>query len=523
MQDTLHSSRVPVILAASLLLLSCSRGGLSSITSRDLSGYVSALASDELAGRLTGSPQIARAEEYISRTFREAGLLPLPGRTDYFYDYIAWRAGYDTGATALTVRRQGAPVAVGRLGVDFRPFDFSSSGSVAAEVVFAGYGITAPEYGYDDYRGIDVRGRLVLIFRYEPNENDPQSPFAGARHTGHATFAGKARNARAHGAAGMLLFTTPLSHGPDEDLRGGSAYPLKPEELAAVGETTDGKGFLALQVSQGLADEMARSAGTTIRELQSAVDGGATPAELGVRGLFATASVARSARPEPVQARDVVGYLKGKKSDEVVVVGGHHDHIGAFTSTDLGSSASGADTVYNGADDNASGVAAVLELAQAFGRQRRRLERSMVFVTFSGEEQYLLGSSALLASGLLPATTVPFMLNLDMIGRNPDGELLVYGAAGDPGLRAAVEQANAGIGLRLSFPPQMGDSFDSDQSIFQAHGIPSLFLHTGLHDDYHGLDDEADRLDYERMRLVTRLAYEVLLAKANQSSAAGSE
>lgn len=502
---------------------SCSRGGLSSIASLDLSGHVAALASDGLAGRLTGTPEIARAEEYIARAFRDAGLVPLPGRTDFFYDFTAWRAGYDTEATALAVRRQGAAVAVGRLGVDFRPFDFSGTGSVAAEVVFAGYGITAPEYGYDDYRGIDVRDRLVLILRYEPNENDPQSPFAGARHTGHATFASKARNARTHGAAGMLLFTTPLSHGPDEDLRVGAAYRLKPEELTAVGGVTGGRGFLALQVSQGLAEELARSAGTTIRELQGAVDGGRTPAELGVRGLFATASVARSARPEPVPARNVVGYLRGKRSDEVVVVGAHHDHIGAFPASDQGISTNDADTVYNGADDNASGVAAVLELAQALGRQRRRLERSMVFVTFSGEEQYLLGSSALLASGLLPATTVPFMLNLDMIGRNPDGELLVYGAAVDPELRTAVERANGVIGLRLAFPPHMGDSFDSDQSIFQAHGIPSLFLHTGLHDDYHGLDDEADRLDYERMRLVTRLAYEVLLAKANQLSAAGAD
>ena len=514
MLRAIRAIRPPVFLAASLLLLSCSRGGLSSITSRDLAAHVASLASDELAGRLTGTPQIARAEEYIARAFGEAGLVPLAGRSDFFFDYTAWRAGYDAGATALTVLRQGAPVATGRLGVDFRPFDFSSSGSVTAEVVFAGYGITAPEYGYDDYRGLDVRDRLVLILRYEPNENDPQSPFAGARHTGHATFASKARNAAAHGAAGMLLFTTPLTHGAEEDLRVGAAYRLDPGELAGVGGDSGGKGFLALQVSQGFADQLARSAGTSIRELQSAVDGGTPPAKLGVRGLFATASVARSSQPERVQARDVVGYLRGKQSDEVVVVGAHHDHIGAFPP------AGSADTIYNGADDNASGVAAVLELAQAFGRQRRRLERSMVFVTFSGEEQYLLGSSALLASGLLPASSVSFMLNLDMIGRNPGAELQVFGAASDPELRAAVERANTGLGLRLAFPSQMADSVDSDQSVFLAHGVPALFFHAGLHDDYHGLDDEADRLDYERMRLVTTLAYEVLLAKTQQLDAA---
>jgi len=409
--------------------------------------------------------------------------------------------------TTLAVTSSSAPVAAGKLGADFRPFDFSSTGTVNAELVFAGYGITAPEYAYDDYRGLDVRGKVVLILRYEPNENDPTSVFAGARHTSHAYFATKARNARAHGAIGMLLFTTPLAHGPEEDLRAAAAYRLHPGELEKAG-TEEGATFIALQVSQGFADMLARAAGATIRELQAAVDRGTSPAELGVRGLSITAAVARAGSPEPVRARDVVGYLRGARADRLVLVGAHHDHIGAFAPAGAG------DTIYNGADDNASGVAGVLELARAFGRRRAKPAQSLVFATFSGEEEYLLGSAALIESGLIAPSTISFMLNLDMIGRNPGGELQVFGTSGAADLRTVVEKANEPLELRLAFPTQLGDSLDSDQSVFRKAGVPSLFFHTGLHDDYHGLDDEADRLDYEHMRRVVELAYRVLEERA---------
>jgi hypothetical protein len=488
------------------LLGSCRPGGLRTITAPELEAHVAFLASDSLRGRLTGSPEIVRAEEYIAEAFRSFGLEPLSGNQDYYVDFTAWRVGYDPRATTVEVTGGTTPIAMAVLGVDYRPFDFSGVGSVDADLVFAGYGITAPEHDWDDYRDLDVRGKVVLLLRYEPNEDDPASPFDGARHTSHAYFATKIRNAQTHGALGMLLFTTPLTNPPEEDLRATQIYRLHPEELEEWDEGD--ASFLALQISQVYADKITRAGGAAIRDLQAAVDQGTSPAELGPAGLRVSVSVTRGGAPEAMAARNVAGYLRGQRTDEIVVVGAHHDHIGAFSapSGETGT----ADTIYNGADDNASGAAGVLELAQAFAALRTPPLRSMLFVTFSGEEQYLLGSAALLESGRLDPASVTFMLNLDMIGRNPGGNLQVYGTASGAGLVELMARVNQAPGLPLAYPREAGSGMDSDHSSFRVRGIPVLFFHTGPHDDYHGLDDEADRIDYAHMERVVELAYRVL-------------
>jgi hypothetical protein len=183
-----------------------------------------------------------------------------------------------------------------------------------------------------------------------------------------------------------------------------------------------------------------------------------------------------------------------------VVIGGHYDHLGQFHGE--------GDTTYNGADDNASGTAAVLELAQAFASRHDRLPRSVVFVGFSGEEKGLLGSNAAVAQGVLPVDKIAFMLNLDMIGRNPEQPVEVVGDAFATGLREATEAANRDVGLAVEFG---GTNYagNSDHHSFYVRDVPMMFFFTGLHDDYHQLSDHADKLAYGRMEQIARVAYGV--------------
>ena len=245
------------------LLGSAGAAGSTSITADRLREHVSYLASDSLAGRETGEPGVRKAERYIAKELRRVGLTPLPGQNSYFLDFTLYRRAYDTRATSVTVTTADGKLR-GSVGVDFRPFPFSDDGEATSEVVFAGYGITAPDHEWDDYEGLDVEDKIVLLLRHEPGENDPDSSFDGTSSTNHATFATKARNAQQHGARGMLLVTDPLHHTAVDDMRTGGALRLEPLEEAHVDDEEEPP-FLALHISQEMAKEIAASSGHDLK------------------------------------------------------------------------------------------------------------------------------------------------------------------------------------------------------------------------------------------------------------------
>ena len=215
---------IPIFFTAAT---ACRPGGITSITPADLRSHAGYLASDELAGRMTGTEGIGRAEQYIADAFSRFGLQPLPGDDDHFIDFSLYHKGYDSTGTFTDITVQGQTYH-GEAGVGVKPFFFSGEGQHEAELIFVGYGITASEYAYDDYEGLDVKGKLVLMLRHEPNNDDPDSSFKGTSFTRHAYFVTKAKNAQAHGAAGMILFTDPLWQGGVDDLRLGGRYYLDP-------------------------------------------------------------------------------------------------------------------------------------------------------------------------------------------------------------------------------------------------------------------------------------------------------
>jgi hypothetical protein len=398
---------------------------------------------------------------------------------------------------------RGDSSVTGRVGTDLRPFDFSDDGEIEAEVVFAGYGIHAPELDYDDFDGLDVEGKLVFVLRHEPGERDSTSSFDGTDSSTHAYFTAKAEAARSRGAAGMILATDPLNHETGGSLRASGALSLDPPEQEAAPDDTTGAAsgpFLAVHVSWTIADALMAASGRRLVDVQRDLDDGSIRAvDVPLGDTRARITVKRLEEAEAVEVQNVAGYLEGSDPilrDELVVVGAHHDHLG-------GTPGEG-DAIYNGADDNASGTAGVLAIARAFAGGEARPRRSVVFTTFSGEERGLLGSKAMVRDGQVPIDRVVFMLNMDMIGRNPEEPLTIIGDGFARGMREAVERANAGIDLDLEY---MGTGYagNSDHDSFYRRDIPFIMFFTGLHDDYHQLGDHADKLAFERMTDIVRL------------------
>ncbi|HEQ72122.1 MAG TPA: M20/M25/M40 family metallo-hydrolase, partial [Spirochaetia bacterium] len=389
-----------------------------SVTATELADHVTFLAADDRAGRLTGGPGIREAESYITHQFETDGLLRLPGQTDLRDVFFVYERGFDSRRTQLYLSAGGRTLAA-RYGANFIPFPFSGSGAWLKEVVFAGYGITAPELEYDDYRGLDVRGKIVLVLRYEPARfHDGRA--SSKEYTAHAVFTSKLKNALMHGAAGVLFHTDELYSSPTD-----SFYSTFPRMSLSRFSSDDGwfggddamerSDAPALKISGEAARLLFAAWRRTPAEMEAALANGSTPAGLNLPNAFARIIVRRHEPPVTHRAVNVMGYIPGSDPGQTkpwIIIAAHYDHIG----TREGSG----DTIYNGADDNASGTAGILELAEAFSRYSPPPRHNLLFVTFSAEEVGLLGSRAFLEKKILSPEKIAFMVNLDMIGRNPD-------------------------------------------------------------------------------------------------------
>jgi len=453
------------------------------ISAADMRAHVEVLASDEYNGRETLQDGAHKAATYISDHFAGIGLKPLPGQEAFKVPYTLFQSKIDATFTASSGEYQ--------VGSDFRVFPFSDAGEIDADVVFAGYGVSAPDLDYDDYDGLDVKGKIVLILRHTPGEDVEGGPFT--KNDTHSRFLTKASVAAEKGALGMILVTDPNNHEDGEDFRSARLMLEEPD-----GERAESQGpqFLALHVGRSVAQELVKPLGKTLSELQMALDAGES-VNGPIEGATAAISVNRDAKAEPVEAINVIGYLEGRNPDEWVVVGSHYDHLGGFEGS--------GDTIYNGADDNASGTAGMLELAEAFAAEPQP-ERSLVFVGFSGEEKGLLGSTKSVDNGTLPADKIAFMLNLDMIGRTDNGEVELVGDGFATEIGPIAEAAATQAALDFSLG---GDSYagNSDHHPFYRADVPFMFFFTGLHDDYHQLSDHADKLAYEQMEKIALAAF----------------
>ena len=491
--------------------------GLATIRADALKGHIYFLASDEMGGRDSLSPEGRVTAQYIAGFFHRAGLEPIGDNRTYFQNFPMVAAQVDREATMLRARigatgtheREHAYVVgpdftLGRQGgVDVR---------VDAPLVFAGYGVSAPEFDYDDFKGVDVAGKVVMVLTHEPQETDPASRFKGRFNTVHAYNWWKPEVIRRHGAAAILIVQDNVTHRPPRVPSGPTNGQVRTDRPGHA-LTSPFWDLPFFTITRRVADELLAPTGKTVDQLQADIDRAGTPQSQPVPGVSIELRRAIASR-QVIQTRNVIGMLEGsdpKLKDEYVLITGHYDHVGQKESF-----------IFHGADDNASAVAAVIAMAEAFAAGPRP-RRSIVFLVFEAEEDGLLGAFHYVNTPVVPLDKTVAVLNMDMIGRDEDSPtwntkaadnrngVNVVGTLYNPDLRRIVEAENQKIGLKLDYKTD-GDDREgwfsrSDQYPFAVKGVPMVFFNTGEHPDYHTAQDTWDRINYPKIEKIARLVY----------------
>lgn len=511
---------------------------IESIRQQDLRADLFFLASDEMQGRLTDTLTNRLAAAWIASRFERLGLTPAGPDGSYEQPYALVTASLGRRPTRLALTAaDGTRRELAHL-TDFYTHRFSPTTRAEGPIVFAGFGIVAPARGHDDLRGNLVKGAVLLVLDHEPGENDPASPFDGVVRAEEANPLRKALFAQARGARGLLVVSDVHNHPQAEDFaRSARAYwPPEPPRIEryTLAAWADKVQIPVVQISVDAASALLRGTGKTLNDLARAAEtpGGVTPVGLGA----ARAEVATSVERHVVPDRNVVAMLEGsdpKLRQELVVIGAHYDHDGAD-----------GDRVFPGADDNGSGTVGMLEVAEAYAlaaQAGRRPRRSVLFAAWNSEERGLLGAWAYAEQPIRPLERTVAVLNLDMIGRNeevPEGQgdtgrfrglevqtaasnsnaVNLIGTTRSADLKAAVSRANAAIGLELKFRYDNNTSNlmrRSDHWPFLQKGVPAVWFHTGLHPDYHTVNDRPERVNYEKMEKIVRLVYQTSWDLAN--------
>lgn len=481
--------------------------GLEQITPGLLKKHIDFLASDELKGRNTPSPGLDSAAVYIANEFATLGIEKVKG--SYFQDIPLCTKDLDCDNTYLRISI-GDKEKDFLLKTDFNPLEMTKDGKVSSEVVFAGYGITAPEYGYDDYKNLDVTGKIVFVMKHEPGEKDINSVFNGDKDTEHSLLTKKIKNAQAHGAIGLLLVTDPLNHlllSPQGHPWPSLFFKSMPQTKLPIQICSEEKSIPAVQVGEEIVKHLFGSV-QALKNIQQNIDSTFTPRSYIIEKSLCDLNT--KLKVTAYYAKNVVGIINGgnaKFKNEILVIGGHYDHVGYKEK-----SKAGEDSIFNGADDNASGTAGVMAIAKAF-KKMKQPDRSVLFILFAGEEKGLYGSKYYVENPLIPLENTVAMLNLDMISRNSDS-LQLIGEKENPDLAEIIRKEAA------NYPLKIVDSDDhyiggSDHYNFYINGVSSLFFFTGTHDDYHRVSDNPDKVDHLKASNVSKLAFQSAWIIAN--------
>jgi hypothetical protein len=442
--------------------------------------HVDAVASPKLQGRLTGSAGADAAAAYIEGELTRIGVQPLPGSANLRVPFTYTSGIKDEGSSvALSGRTWREPK-------DVLALSFSDAGTVTAPVVFAGYGLRVPAdngggFVYDSYAGLDVKDKVVVVLRYTPENAEREQRVQQVR---YGALRYKALAARQAGAKALLIVSGPNS------IRPGDVIPIGYDTAAAS------SGIVAASISGAVAEALFVGAGKTLKEAQDALDtGNPHVAGFALRDSQPVAVEARLTR-ETATTYNVAGYLPATRAltgvaKPWVMLGAHYDHLGNGGRGSSLARAGEETKVHPGADDNASGVAAVLSAAERLKNGSRG--RHVAFVFWSGEESGLLGSAAFTAKPPMPLDQLAAYFNFDMVGRLRDGTLQVQAAGSSPAWPALAESANADPKLKLTI--QADPNLPTDSASFNQAGVPTLAFFTGSHEDYHRPTDTADRVD----------------------------
>jgi len=515
-------SRLPIVFLVAISLAAQTprerlEPGLNAIQAMKLRADLTFLASDALEGRMSLERGYEAAIQWIAAEFSKAGLRPAVG--DSFLQPVPLvEYKMDREQTMLKIQVNGsqetfhAPDANG---------NYPNDGVYKGKVVFAGFGITAPELNYDDYSGIDARGKVVLVFNHEPQEDDEKSIFNGKGNTRYANARAKMMIAEQHGAVALLIAPDP-NHKPGNqrgplDAGGRGSESLRtPRPTQAIADETS---IPVFNVSAKVAGDLLAVTGKSPSALQASIDATLKPVSSALGDAEAELDVMTSSRKRAL-SYNVAGIVEGSDPRlglETVLFSAHHDHDGLRIDG----------AIYHGADDNGSGTVGIVALAHAFAANPVKPKRSLLLIVFAAEERGLLGAYYYASHPLRPLETTRAQINFDMIGRNEKDSAQTHGLndiAGDtsnevniigtkysPDYRASVEKANEFVGLHLNYKwdqdTVLNVLFRSDQYPMLMHNIPAMWWFTGFHPDYHQVTDTADKINYAKMEKILKLAY----------------
>ena len=466
------------------------------VAREDLEGHVKILAGEAMEGRLTGTPGEQKATAYVASVFQAIGLEPAGDNGSYFQEF-PFVAGVSLGKKN-DMRFQAKNYQVDQ---DWRPLSFSKNGPTGdVEIAFAGYGIKAPardgQEEYDAFVHLDVKDKWVLVFRYLPENLEDKrrqhlSRFASLRY--------KAMVIRNKGALGMIVANAPGAETKEELVR------------LAFDASLSGTGIAAISVSNSLRDALLASVADKVNGSMEKLDRGEAVMGFALNGitLSATVDIAQEKR----KGRNVLGRLNAKQTPgtTALAIGAHVDHLGRGGSGNSLAREGEKTAIHFGADDNASGTAGLMEIAQYLADQKTKgklkMKRDVLFAAWSGEELGLLGSHYFAANYNGKAENDPLSpaiaayLNMDMIGRMKEN-LVLQGLGSSSIWKGEIERRNAPIGL--SIVTQNDSYLPTDATSFYLKKVPILSAFTGSHSDYHSPRDTYDKLNYQGMTDIVR-------------------
>jgi hypothetical protein len=513
-----------IVVSLIIVPVQSQKKGLESIKQQDLKKHMLFLASDELEGRDTGEPGLQVAARYLAVQAEDLGLMPADPENGYMQPYIIQEKAYDREKSAITIFSEGEDAVANKESFYIFPPPGGNQTTIEGEVVFAGYGINDEANNYNDFENIDVQGKVVLIMNRAPmNEDGTEMHFDHDKWSGMQNMQYKLPGIFQQGARAVLLVFDPKSgYRSIEDMNPGIAKylgksrTLKKEEGSS---NTQGMNSNIVLIHRSVADQLLSGSGKTLEDLQKEIDRNMEPRSFALDST--SVKVHLQMETKDVEVSNVFGIIEGSDpvlKDEVVIYLAHYDHVG----TD------GAGGIFNGADDNASGTVALIEIAEAFMKDKKPPKRSVGFLWVSAEEIGLFGSQYFADHPLVPTENTAAVINLDMVGRTKTAEdvmskrsgLTVVG--GDSvkvigGLQSKVlmdinEKTLKEMGLVGNYTyNDLSHSeryfYRSDHISFARKDIPVLFYSTGTHADYHMLNDVEERLDYDKFLKMTRFCY----------------
>ena len=450
-------------------------------------GDIQYLASEELQGRAPGSDGLQKAADYMRDAFKEAGLTSGVEDGSFYQPFqVSLETRLVKEQTVLVLHGPDGKTLKLALGKDYQALAIGGSGKAKAEIVFAGYGISAPDLKYDDFKEADVAGKVLLVIRREPQQGNEKSAFDGKNTTPFSYIRTKVRQAREQKAAAVLFVNDPHT------TKG------KKDELVPATGFGSGKGLPFAHLTQKLVNELLAVTPVmadddtelkTVEAIEKQIDEHYQPLTQALAGWSAEFDFPF----EEIRAdvANVIGVIEGEGplANETVLIGAHYDHLGYGP---FGSRRPNPKALHPGADDNATGTAAVVELARRFATRDKKPARRMVFMGFSAEERGLIGSNHYVNAPIFPLQDTVAMINFDMIGRLRKDKLIINGGRSGKEFPALLDQANKNEALQLD---KGGTLMGGDHFGFYQKGIPAVHFFTGLTPDYHTPDDKFENIN----------------------------